>query len=66
MSVLAGVCLARFGPFAEDTRFAVAIVATIPLWVVAACTLAIVAGARRTWLLALAGTLLLAVVVVRF
>jgi hypothetical protein len=50
-AVLSAVCLARFLPFAEETRFIIGFTLAIPLWVVATCVVFLARSGMRAWIL---------------
>jgi biotin transporter BioY len=49
-AVLGAVCLARFLPTDEETRFAVGFTLAIPLWVAGICLASLSLAGWRAWL----------------
>ena len=63
-AVLAAVCLARFLPLDEPTRFTLGFLLAIPLWVTASCVVFLARSGARAWGLCLAVSVCLAAIVV--
>lgn len=59
IALFGSVCIGRFLPLAEATRFVVGFTLAIPLWVALMCVLFLSQDAKRTWLLCVAGGLAL-------
>jgi hypothetical protein len=63
-AVLAAVCLARFLPLDEATRFTLGFMLAIPLWVTAICFVFLARSGARAWGLCLAASAALAALAV--
>ena len=63
-AILAAVCLARFVPLDEPTRFTFGFLLAIPLWVTASCVVFLARSGARAWGLCLAVSASLAALVV--
>jgi hypothetical protein len=50
VSVLGAICAGRLAPLSDEARVALAVALAIPLWVLAACALALARSGVRAWL----------------